>query len=207
MRRLLFILPFVLLFNGTPKKEFPDSLSLSQPIREFSKLIHQPSRDRFKLYNNDKYDNPNKLLEKGLIDTNAIYLCSYYISRRGDSNYYFYRFFRDGVLFRSAPYRGRPGEVEFNDLSYGNWSIYTYQEGDIIEEAYLLGAPLQRWHISYYKVLNNGDIVRYQVERRNFLFGRQRSWGWLWSIKNPWSPFKKIDDVNLKNFDIDWGKE
>ena len=106
---------------------------------------YQPPKKKFKFenkisdYNNQK-DNTHSL------DTNVIYLVTYFDSIKNDTFFSYSRFFGNGIFFVSDEYLSFPSEKEINDLSYGSYGFYIIKENELIIETYVHGFPSQFWY-------------------------------------------------------------
>ena len=186
--KVLFILCFILLFSPSwGQKKYPNGRSITQP-----------SMDEFRFLDCYK-DRIDKAIEKGIIDTSVVYLGKSVFE--GDTTYGFQRYFRGGISFSKGSFQEFPTNEDFNDLTNGRWNIYVYNGNkSIIKEMYV-NHPIP-WRISHYESNNYGDLIFRQTEARAVIFCKHRSW--FTGSSRPNTRLKKIEDVDLWNYEIDW---
>lgn len=74
------------------------------------------------------------LTDTSVITTNAVYVNEQLpIAQEQYATYVYFRFFNDGRMFISYPYKSYPSAEEFNDLSYGEYMRYVIEDGGRIK--------------------------------------------------------------------------
>ncbi len=110
-----------------------------------------------------------------------------------DTVYYFKRFFPTGEVFISNAYLSEPGENEANDLTYGDWQMFTIQKNGVI----LLETPAKGDFVNwYYYYLKTTDLGLHTYK---FRLGRSKT-----NSKVKFEKFAYKKTVTLTAWEIKW---
>ncbi len=149
INRLIGYLVFFLVDIGichAQKALTPDE---SQKMDRFQKLMR-----KFK-YSRNKF---RQRRDFSLVDTNAVYLSSYYDETTKKMLYIFMRFFANGAVYSSRSYASEPSPEELAMVNYGRWEMWITRKGEVLVERYIRNS-MRHFEYEYGKL--NGDRLTF----------------------------------------------
>jgi hypothetical protein len=130
--------------------------AMSDDILEKYESYQRPKR-KFRFAKKSNI-NALKAMAELPVDTNSVYISSSFFSHQNVLYYRYTRCFSNGEVFISHTYKTPPSDQECNDLTYGNWGMYSIKGTDVIIEVYVRGFPSRYWY-NYAKC--EGDKLKY----------------------------------------------
>ena len=123
---IVLVIFFSLSLSVNAQRKFSD-----EQFKTFYSFQKKKKKFRF---NKEKYRlQTTKNFGKSGIDTSIVYLNTFCNLDNKTIEYNFIRYFSTGEVFYSLPYLSQPTEKQFNDLSYGGWSMFAVDEDGIIK--------------------------------------------------------------------------
>ncbi len=173
MKKYILILLFSIIYSVDviAQREFSDDqLKTRFFTKNKKKKKYKFNREKYKLQTIKNFD-------KSDIDTNAVYITTFLDEEINITKYRFTRFFSTGECFNSYNYLSMPTELEFNDLSYGMWTMFTIDKNGIIISEYY---DKSKFHFVYSSGKKQEDkIITYKLKNSYIPFFGTEKVNWI----------------------------
>jgi len=130
-------------------------------------------------FNEYEWERPNKmnfklakenfmLNEKSILDVNSVYI--HRIEFEHETYFSFLRFFNNGRVFYSFPYKELPTEKECNNIRNGLIGYYTLSGNELEYEIFGQISSEGFRYVKYFALIENEEINTYKLKFRKDLF-------------------------------------